>query len=76
VTPSKPCSNCEGEGFVCYWGINAAEVPASRSKTYPHDKPPRNRDLDGLPFECCVCRGTGVISYDHNGMRVRTRDCQ
>jgi len=69
---TKMCSNCEGEGQVCRWGINADEVPASRRRLYPNDKPTRQRDLDGEPFECGECWGSGVIRYDNNGHRVRS----
>ena len=68
---NKTCTNCEGEGRVCRWGFYGHEVPASRRRNYPNDKPTFARDLDGEPFECVECSGSGVICYDHNGNRVR-----
>jgi len=70
---TKTCSNCDGEGHVCRWGIHAEEVPASFRRKYPNDKPPRDRDLDGEPFECGECWGTGVIQYNESGQRVRIK---
>jgi hypothetical protein len=55
---SKECTNCEGEGFVCRWGLYGHEVPASRKIYYPSDRP-YDEDIDTQDYKCEVCNGRG-----------------
>ena len=59
TTERKECSNCEGEGHVCKWGLHGHEVPVSRRRRYPDDCP-LDLQLAVQPmYDCPCCNGTG-----------------